>query len=159
MLGTSRIRTRIPTGSPDGPPTLGERLIVEAVDSPSGFPAAGTHPGFPAAALTRFRFNLDFEAHLVFWTNHAARSAPTGAVADRLYVVLRRLHWRIRASWTVSPPGAVAPAPPPGTVTPGAISTTITSRTPFAPQQEAHSASIEPRAPTAVPLLGDDGRT
>ena len=86
-------------------------------------------------------------------------AGATGDVADRLYVVRRRIHWRIRSSWTVSPPGAVAPAPPPGTVIPGAIATTITARTPFAPQTEAHTASIEPRAPTAVPLLGSDGRT
>jgi hypothetical protein len=158
-LGSSRIRSRIPTGSLGGPPTLGERLIVEAVDSPSGFSATGTHPGLPAAVLTSFRFNLDFDANLVFWTNHARNPAATGDLADRLYVVRRRIHWRIRASWTVSPPGAVAPAPPAGTVTAVAVTTAITARTPFAPQTEVHRALIEPRVPTAVPLLGSDGRT
>jgi hypothetical protein len=57
-LRTSRIRSRT-----DLAPAPGQRLIVEAVDSPSdGDPAS--HPTFGAAQLVRFHFGLFFYSSL-----------------------------------------------------------------------------------------------
>jgi hypothetical protein len=58
-LTSSRIRTRLNLRSAAAPVAVGQRLLVEAVDSP-GDGEGANHPGFPAAQLIRFRFGLDW---------------------------------------------------------------------------------------------------
>ncbi|MET8534248.1 peptidoglycan-binding protein [Streptomyces sp. NPDC005065] len=142
-LGQSRIRSRTPLA-------VGERWIVEAVDSP-GSSAGGTHPLPASGQLTAFVFEIRFNCFLSLWTNLSAASTPTVHPANRLYGVLHRLAWQMDGRWTINPgTGAITVATAP--------STKITARTKTSPAVPAVSAGVEVRAPSAVPLLARDGR-
>ena len=56
----------------------GEQLRIQAVDSPA-MPYPAAHPGFPAALLTFFHFEMRFRAVMAFWTNNA--NPPNGATS------------------------------------------------------------------------------
>ncbi|WP_407343266.1 peptidoglycan-binding protein [Pengzhenrongella phosphoraccumulans] len=143
-LGQSRIRT------PRTNRPLGERWIVEAVDSP-GSGADGTHPVVAAARLTSFQIRIRFDCTLMVWTNRARSSAPTGAPADRLYAADERLVWQLDGTWGVTPAtGAIAVVAAPATV--------ISARVPSSPAISAVTSGVEVRPPSAVPLLAQDAR-
>lgn len=149
-LTRSRIRTRTNLRTPLAPAAVGQRFLVEAVDSP-GDGDGPNHPGFPAAQLVRFRFGLDFSAFLCFWTNITAVSGATGDPADRLYSALRQINWRMRGEWTVNPAtGAIAQVTAP--------SVQITGSTTFNPLAAAVSVPVEVRPPTGLSLLARDAR-
>jgi hypothetical protein len=150
-LTRSRIRTRLNLRSAAAPVAVGQRLLVEAVDSP-GDGEGANHPGFPAAQLIRFRFGLDFGAFLCFWTNISAASGPTGDPADRLYSALRQVNWRLRGEWTINPgTGAIAVVTAP--------TTTITGSTTFTPLARAAATPAEVRSPTGLSLLARNARS
>jgi outer membrane protein OmpA-like peptidoglycan-associated protein len=137
-LRSSRIRTRTNLA-------VGERWIVEAVDSPSDGDD-GTHPAVAAAQLTAFQFGLTFASTLAVWTNAAGR------IADRAYVVALRVGWRQNGRWTITPAtGAIAVATAP--------TTAVTGATPNSPAVTAVGAPVEVRAPRALPLLARNART
>ncbi|MEU3461966.1 peptidoglycan-binding protein [Streptomyces sp. NPDC006733] len=142
-LGRSRIRSRTPLA-------VGERWIVEAVDSP-GASARGTHPLPASGQLTAFVFEIRFTCFLSLWTNLSAVSTPSAHPANRLYDVLHRLTWQMDGRWTINPEmGAITVATAPAT--------RITARTTTSPAVPATSVGVEVRAPSAVPLLAGDGR-
>jgi len=150
-LGRSRIRTRTALRTPATPNAVGQRIIVEAVDSP-GNGADANHPGFPAAQLVRFRFNLDFTAFLCFWTNITPSSAPTNVAAERLYTVLQEIDWQIRGEWTINPAtGAVTIATAPFSRIPARVTSTPVSR--------GVDTTMEVRFPTALNLFHRDARS
>jgi hypothetical protein len=105
----------IPPAAAGGPNPPGQQWTVEMWDPPgiAGFPS--THPGFPIAQMSAFRFNLDFRHDLVFWTNNqrsatptvggvqAAISAPAVGPPDPaccLYASVQTNTWTIRLSVT-----------------------------------------------------------
>lgn len=143
-LTTSRIRpprTNRPTG---------QRLVVEAVDSP-GDGDDPSHPGFPAARLVRFRFRLFFRAYLSVWTNVSGNSGATVHAANRLYSTLLVINWRMQGEWNVNPgTGAVANV--------GAPRVRITGRTPRSPSVATATTGAEVRAPTGLRLLARNAR-
>ncbi len=144
-LSRSRIRVKR-----DLAPQPGQRWLIESVDSPGdGDPA--NHIGFPAAVLTRFRFNLRFRAALCFWTNFGGSSGATGNSAERLYCVVRRYRWTMRGEWTINPvTGAVAPA--------GVPAVTISEAQTDSPAVPVAGSNLEVRAPTGLSLLARDCR-
>lgn len=149
-LTTSRIRSRTRLRSPAAPAAVGQRLVVEAVDSP-GDGEGATDLGFPAAQLVRFRFGLTFGAFLCCWTNRSAAAGGTGAPADRLYSALLRLDWSLIGEWTVNPAtGAIAVVTAP--------KASITARTPSSPAVAAATTPAEVRPPTGLSLLARDAR-
>ena len=145
-LGQSRIRNRTNQA-------VGERWIVEAVDSP-GVPAGlvgGGHPVVAAARLTDFLTRLRFACHLTVWTNLTSASGPTGDPADRLYAVLDRVVWQMDGQWTVNPAGgAVAQVVAPTTV--------ISAQVRTSPAVAVVGTAEEVRPPAAVPLAVKDAR-
>ena len=145
-LGQSRIRLRTNQA-------VGERWIVEAVDSPAvqaGL-VGGGHPVVAAARLTRFLTRLRFACHLTVWTNLSKSSGPTAHPADRQYAVLERVVWQMNGEWAVSP-GT-------GTVTQvTAPATAITSRVKTSPAVAVAGTDEEVRPPAAVPLAVKDAR-
>lgn len=140
-LTSSRIRTRTNQA-------LGQRWRVEAIDSP-GDGDGPTHPGFPAATLSRFRFHLDFRAYACFWTSISGGSGATGVACCRVYSVLHEFRWRMRGEWTIA--GGVL-----GVVTAPAV--TISGRTTHNPMVAAAGTDAEVRFPTGLNLLGRDAR-
>lgn len=145
-LSRSRIRSRTNLA-------VGERWIVEAVDSPSRTGEPGTHPNRAAAQLTSFEMPIRFAATLAVWTNNATppSSGPTGDPADRLYAVLLRVIWNMNGRWTVTPAtGAITVATAPTTDIAGTAKTS--------PAVAAQTRPIEVRPPAAVPLLAQDAR-
>ncbi|WP_344249476.1 peptidoglycan-binding protein [Isoptericola hypogeus] len=143
-LTSSRIRP------PRAPQALGERWIVEAVDSP-GITIDGRHPVVAAARVTRFVLRIRFDAHLTLWTNATAASGATGDPADRLYAVVERVVWSLDGTWTIDPAtGAIAVVAPPAS--------TITARTPLTPAVAAAATGVEVRPPTALNTLVQDAR-
>jgi hypothetical protein len=129
---------------------LGQRFLVESVDSP-GNGAGAAHPGFPNAQLVRYKFNLNFEAFLAFWTNLSANTGATGDPADRLYSVVRRVDWQMRGEWTVNPAtGAITVVTGPNVQTP--------ARNTFNPTARAEDTDVEVRFPTALNFFTRDAR-
>jgi outer membrane protein OmpA-like peptidoglycan-associated protein len=149
-LRSSRIRTRTTLRTAAAPAAVGQRLLVEAVDSPSDGENR-VHPGFPAARLVRFRFGLTFRASLCFWTNASLASGATGDPADRLYVVLRQLNWTQAGEWTINPATGVITQ-----VT--APSTLIASRVLHNPVTTVASSNAEVREPRALAVIARDAR-
>lgn len=146
-LRSSRIRT------PRTALALGQRWIVEAVDSPGSGNIAGTHPNRPTAQLTSFEMPIRFAATLAVWTNNATPpvSAPTGDPADRLYAVLLRVTWNINGRWTINPAtGAITVATAPTTTIAGSVRTS--------PAVAARTRPVEVRPPAALALLVRDAR-
>lgn len=90
--------------------SLGQRWIVESVDSP-GDSAPLTHPHF-GTALNRYHFELFFSTALAFWTNVSGVSGASGDIADRVYAVIQDYHWDMRGEWTVSALGVVTNVTP-----------------------------------------------
>lgn len=146
--GNSATLTRSQIRPPRAPRPVGERWIVEAVDSP-GDSEPGTHFGFPAATLRGFHFELTFSATLAVWT------ASTGAVgdpADRAYAVLTTVSWRQLGEWTVNPAdGSIAVVTAP--------TTTVTASVPTSPAVPAAGTGVEVRFPAGTDLLARDART
>jgi Putative peptidoglycan binding domain/OmpA family len=139
-LTRSRIRTRTPLA-------LGERWIVEAVDSP-GDSEPAVHQGFAAATLRRFDFGLTFSCTLGVWTS---RTNTTGDPADRAYAVVLELSWSQLGAWTITPgTGAIAVVTAP--------TTTITARTTTSPAGPAAATAVEVRFPPSTSLLARDAR-
>jgi glycosyltransferase involved in cell wall biosynthesis len=143
-LTRSRIRSR--TNQP-----LGERWIVESVDSPgTSYPLL--HPVFstPAAPvrLESFHFELHFSANLCLWTN---RSGTVGDLAERSYGVLRSYNWDMLAEWNIDAANNIT------VVT--AMSISISGGVTRSPLARPNSAACEVCLPTALSLLREDGRT
>lgn len=141
-LTRSRIRSR--ANRP-----LGQRWIVEAVDSP-GDQAPLVHPAH-GTRLTRYHFELVFSAFLSFWTNQSGSSGATGHPVDRIYAVVRSYNWRMRGEWTIDAANNITVATP--------MSVTISNQQTHNPPQENHNANCEVRPPTGLSLLANDGRT
>lgn len=152
-LRSSRIRLpRVTLRTAAAPAAVGQRIIVEAVDSPND--GEGTnHPGFPAALLIRFKFGLDFSAFLCFWTNinPLLLSGATADPANRLYSVLLQVDWTMRGEWTVVPATGVIT-----TVTAPTVNSA--ARTTTSPAAAAVTRPVESRAPTGLNLLARDAR-
>lgn len=149
-LSRSRIRTRTTLRTAAAPAAVGQRILVEAVDSP-GDGEGPTHPGFAAARLIRFKFGLDFSAFLCFWTNITGASGATGDPSDRLYSVLLQVDWRMRGEWTINPTTGVIAVVTAPTVT-------SATRTTTSPAVAAVARPVEVRFPTGLNLLARDGR-
>ena len=142
-LTRSRIRSR--TNRP-----LGERWIVESIDSP-GDGDGGTHPRVAAARLTAFNFGLTFGAFLAVWTNSTGVSGPTGDPADRAYAVVRRLTWVQNGRWAINPgTGAITEVVRPAT--------TVRSSVTTSPAVAARTTGVEVRAPVATDSIARDAR-
>lgn len=149
-LTSSRITSRANLRTALAPAAVGQRLLVEAVDSP-GDGEGPNHPGFAAAQLVRFHFGLTFSAFLSLWTNLAANIGATGDSADRLYSVLRQVDWNMNGEWTITPAtGAIAQAIAP--------TVTITAGNTSAPPAAAVTTNEEVRPPTGLNLLARDAR-
>ncbi len=143
-LRTSQIRP------PRGVRPLGQRWIVEAVDSP-GDGDYGTHPLIGTAQLTAFRFGLSFSSFLAIWTNTTAVSGPTDDPADRAYAVLLRVNWSQNGQWTITPAtGAIAIVTAP--------TTAITGRRQTSPAVAASTVGAEVRRPVATDSLARDAQ-
>lgn len=143
----SQIRNRTPRA-------VGERWIVEAVDSPGTRPGAigGTHPVIAAAQLTGVVTQLRFACHLTLWTNLNKQSAPTGHPADRQYAVLERINWQMDGQWTINPAtGAITQVTTPAT--------SITSKATTSPAIAVAGTTEEVRPPAAVPLGRKDAQS
>lgn len=142
-LRSNRIRSRVPLA-------LGQRWIVEAVDSPGAL-RNGTHPARANARLTRFVLRIRFDATLTLWTNATAVAAATGDPADRLYAALERVDWRLDGTWDVNPAtGVVTVVAPPVSA--------VTARVPSTPAIAATTSGAEVRPPTALNTLVQDAR-
>ncbi|WP_020579055.1 peptidoglycan-binding protein [Actinopolymorpha alba] len=145
-LSTSRIRGRTPR-------PVGQRWIVEAVDSPGVPPGlvGGTHPVVGAARLTGFVTRLRFTCYLNLWTNTSRASGASGHPADRQYAVLERVVWQIDGRWSINPAtGAVAIVTNPATV--------ISNQVKTSPAVAVARTREEVRPPAAVPLAVKDAR-
>lgn len=142
-LTRSRIRNRTNQA-------LGERWIVEAVDSP-GDGDAGTHPRVAAARLTAFNFGLTFGAFLAVWTNSSGASGATVHPANRTYAVLRRVNWTQNGRWTITPAtGAITQVVAPTTAIPSTVTTS--------PAVAAATTGVEVRPPVATDSIARDAR-
>lgn len=127
---------------------LGNRVLVEAVDSP-GQGYSGFHYGFPGSRLTGMTFNMDFHAWLVVWTNVTGNRWRTNDPAERTYSSVGDFAWTIRAEWTVDAQGLSTRVRVPQ-VTKGATATF--------PVKRAKDMDTEVRYPRATALLGSDAR-
>jgi hypothetical protein len=87
--------------SSNTPLAIGQRWVVEAIDSP-GDGAPSVHPAFPGALLARFRFHLEFMCTLAFWTNIGHTSGATADPANRLYAVFGQVDWSMNGEWTIN---------------------------------------------------------
>lgn len=117
----------------------GEQLRIQAVDSPA-MPYPAAHPGFAAARLTFFHFEMRFRAVLAFWTNNAnpPNGGTSGDPAERLYVVALDVPWTMVGEWDVnSTTGAV-------TVHGTAPAVAMPGNTPHTPAVAAQGLGIEP---------------
>ncbi|OAI47174.1 hypothetical protein AYO44_09990 [Planctomycetaceae bacterium SCGC AG-212-F19] len=145
-LGRSQIGARgaIPGGA------AGQRLQIEAVDSPSrSFLRA--NPGFPGSVLTSVRWNHRFQANLTLWTDARGNiGADGGTQADagnRLYSVVEQYTWSITATWNINnAAGTIAVVAAPA-ITQGAVST-------FTPARPAPNRDVEVRPPTSLSQAG-----
>jgi len=89
-------------------PTLGRRVVVEDFDATlAAFP--DTHDFYTTSTLTQIRYNLRFRSFLTLWSSMAGVSGPTGAVADRTYVVLLQQPWSIASGFAVDAHGNGSP--------------------------------------------------
>lgn len=151
----SRSRTRVALG-----PAVGQRWLVETVDSP-GLGYYLNHPGFAAPnKLTAFRFNLTFRARLAVWTNLdefflPAVPAPVpapAAVAERTYSAVLEVNWQLRGSWTLDAAGQpVAPFF-------GGPSSSLAGSTVFHPPARGIDRQMSVRAPGAIQNLTENAR-
>ncbi|WP_324651568.1 peptidoglycan-binding protein [Georgenia sp. H159] len=152
--GDSATLTRSRIRPPRAARPLGQRWIVEAVDSPGdGEPA--THAGFPAATLRRFDFGLTFRATLAAWTTLTAVPGDPGPVGDRpvdrAYVVVLEKAWSQLGAWTIDPAtGAVTVVTPPAT--------TDDATTTHSPAVAAATTPVEVRFPASTDQLARDAR-
>jgi hypothetical protein len=137
-LTRSRIRTRTNLA-------VGQRLIVETVDSPgNGDPAA--HAGFPGFLLTRYHFRFDFTGFLCVWTNRGRNIGATNDPAERLYSVALEVDWHLDGEWTIDPAN--------GNITEVIAPTSqITRSTTHSPILPAVQTDVEVRPPTGLGLL------
>ncbi|HTO98679.1 MAG TPA: carboxypeptidase regulatory-like domain-containing protein [Myxococcales bacterium] len=122
---------------------LGEQLRIQAVDSPA-MPYPANHPGFAAARLTFFHFEMRFRAALSFWTNNHSppNGNKSGDPAERLYVVALEVPWNMLGEWDVNPgTGAV-------TVHGAAPAVTLPGNTRHTPAVSAQSLGMEPTIAT-----------
>ena len=87
--------------SSNTPLAIGQRWVVEAIDSP-GDGAPSVHPVFPGALLARFRFHLEFMCTLAFWTNIGHTSGATADPANRLYAVFGQVDWSMNGEWSIN---------------------------------------------------------
>jgi hypothetical protein len=143
-LTSSRIRTRTPQA-------VGQRWLIEAIDSP-GDSAPLVHPHAPfAARIQRYHFELHFSAFLSFWTNRSGSAGATGDPADRVYAVLRSFNWDMLGEWTIDAANNLS------NVTP--MSVTISGAQTNVPLVEAHRGGGEVRPPTGLSLLANDATT
>ncbi len=145
-LLTSRISSRTKLRTNATPSAIGQRLHIEAVDSPNQV-VAPLHPRFSAAQLVHFQFNLDFRAFLCFWTS-------TSMGANRLYVVLHQFDWTIRGKWTIIPSTGAIKAETPFPITQIVPQSPLT----HSPAATAESRGVEARTPTAIDVLTQDSR-
>ncbi|NYI59201.1 peptidoglycan-binding protein [Cellulomonas soli] len=142
-LTRSRIRSRTPL-------PIGQRWIVEAVDSP-GVGITNPHPAVAAARLTAFTLRIRFDATLTLWTNATAVAGATGDPADRLYGALERVDWQLDGRWTIDPgTGAIAVVSAPASA--------VTARVPSTPAVTATASGVEVRPPTGLNTLVQDAR-
>ena len=141
-LTSSRIRSRTPQA-------LGQRWIVEAIDSP-GNGTSLTHIAFGTRILT-YHFELHFGAHLSFWANRSGAAGATGDPADRAYATLRSFEWDMLGEWSIDAANTIT------TTTPMAV--TISNPQTHNPPDEADRAGCEVRPPTALNIFGSDGRS
>jgi hypothetical protein len=88
-----------PIAKTDDPSGVGQRWQVTNVDSPGGgiTPVAATDA---LATVRRFKFNIDFQCGLVFWTNRNGVAGPDDYPACRLYVTVQTNTWNIRLEST-----------------------------------------------------------
>jgi len=77
------------------PSGIGERWTVENPDSPGG-PISIAHPTIAGLDLLNFKFNIDFQCDLVFWTNRDRSYAPSNAPCERLYASVQHNTWNMR---------------------------------------------------------------
>jgi hypothetical protein len=84
-----------PTAS--NPLHIGQQWTLAMFDSP-GDKCPPSHEASPGARLTGYRFNLNFQMDLVFWTNLNRVSTPSTHAACHLYVSVQTNHWSIRYS-------------------------------------------------------------
>jgi hypothetical protein len=149
-LSTSRIRP------PPEDLNLGQRWIVEAVDSPGdgdkplsdGFFFL-LDPVFSTAAhpvrLQAIHFEAHFRANLCLWTN---RSGNIGGVAEHSYGVLHSYKWDMLGDWSIDANNKI---------TGGPMSVSLVAGLPNDPLVKPSDASCEVCAPTALNLLRRDG--
>lgn len=78
---------------------IGQRWQVTNVDSPGGGILA-TAPTDALATVRRFKFNINFQCALVFWTNRNGVSGPDDFPACRLYVTVQTNNWNVRLEST-----------------------------------------------------------
>jgi hypothetical protein len=143
-LGTSRIRP------PRANQAIGQRWIVEAIDSPGDGDVA-IHPAIATAHLIGFRFGLTFSATLAVWTNNTAASGATGDPADRVYAVLERLSWSANGQWNINPAnGAITVVTAP--------TCTLTGKATTSPAIAAVNTPVEVRFPAGLDLLARNAR-
>ncbi|QTE31451.1 OmpA family protein [Pengzhenrongella sicca] len=148
--GDSATLTRSRIRPPRAPLALGQRWIVESVDSP-GDGEPPNHVGFAAATLRRFQFGLTFSSTLGVWTNRSAASGATGDPADRAYAVVLELRWTQLGEWTITPgTGAIAVVTAP--------TTTIAGTTTTSPAVAAATTAVEVRFPASTDQLARDAR-
>jgi hypothetical protein len=142
-LGRSRIQSR--TNRP-----LGQRWIVEAVDSPSTPRFPLLHPVFSTAAhpvrLQGIHFEIHFRANLCLWTN---RSGNVGDVAERSYGVLRSYKWDMLGVWSIDAANNIT------VVTP--MSIPISGGATKDPLAKPKDTACEVCPPTALSLIRYDG--
>ncbi|MFQ5719641.1 MAG: Ig-like domain-containing protein [Acidobacteriota bacterium] len=131
---------------------LGQRRTVEAVDSP-GVTFGRFHRNFPTDRLTNVAVLLDFSASLSIWTNATAARGATADAANRLYSVALSLDWTVRASWSVSATGAVAPV-----IAPAIATANVTNHIGANGPARARDTGVEVRLPTSLNSLGFDAR-
>lgn len=77
------------------PSGIGERWTVENPDSPGGGINVN-HPTIAGLDLLNFKFNIDFQCDLVFWTNRDRSYAPSNAPCERLYATVQHNTWNMR---------------------------------------------------------------
>jgi hypothetical protein len=129
------------------------RVRIDAVDSPGDGDGA-THPGFPAARLTRFDFGLTFRNFLSFWTDNrpgAATGGPGNHPGLLLYSVLLQFDWAMQGAWSINPgTGAVAQITAPTVTNPQTLTTS--------PAAPAATTAVEIAPPTGLNLLARDAQ-
>ena len=81
------------------PGGIGQRIRVTNVDSPGG-PIRTVAASDALATLRRFKFNIDFQSALMFWTNRNGVETHDDFPACRLYVTVQTNTWGVRLEST-----------------------------------------------------------